>query len=628
MVPPTENALTPAEQSRRAGLMARKPDIAAKLANIAAMEARGEISPIIRLEKSYLCNFHCTHCSAEPFMDRHKKRVFKIEDTRRTIDLDDVRELSRQADELGLARFVITGGEPLVMDDFDAVVAAIDPDKHYVITDTNGWFLDDKRARHLKAVGVEKVQLSLDSFNEAEHDAFRSKPGSYKRVMRAIDASLDAGLNLILSTVLVRGRAGSDEFLNLCKFATARGIGLYVSYAKPTGACAEHPELSIDKADADRVRELEAQYNVFTHMTPSYGSFKGCITTKGIITVTSTFEVTPCPYIHLSLGNLRETPLKEILARGMRNPWLGPYRPDCLIGEDQHFIRFHARKTEGVKLLPVPWGEGFSDDNRVTGEAHAVPTDEFFDAAGRCLPDGVQAPAHRATRGYFSPLQPSLDYEAIHARIARQFGDASLPDVAHFRRRAEAILARLHDQRTTRNLLNGVHVPFILPQARHDDIGAALERHYLPAVRKAFEAGRPGSRFVDHHAASLAGKFTVVAASRHERLIDAMSADCIVGWYFPCLTEYSVPATRERVSGLPEGLLLAGGYDTCAALVGSPELLLRSDGYAPLLWLAALDGAPGETCYFEAYGHDLTFNHRVHFGDAAEYWASGLSVLG
>lgn len=361
-----DNKLTPAEQAKREGLKARKPYVAAKLANITAMEERGEISPIIRLEKSYLCNFQCTHCSAEYYMDRHLKKVFKIEDARRKIDLNDIRELSRQADEMGLARFVITGGEPLVMKDFDAVVEAIDPEKHYVITDTNGWFLDDKRAKHLKEIGVEKVQLSLDSFIEKDHDEFRNKPKSYKRVMRAIDASLDAGLNLLLSTVLIKGRAKTKEFLDMCKFATEKGVGLYVSYAKPTGSCTDHPEFVIDKEDADILRELEKEYNVFSHMTPAYGSFKGCITVKGIITVTSTFEVTPCPYIDFSLGNLRETPLKEVLARGMRNPWLGPHRPDCLIGEDPKFIKIHTEKTKGYSQLPVPWGQGFSDADSLT----------------------------------------------------------------------------------------------------------------------------------------------------------------------------------------------------------------------------------------------------------------------
>lgn len=359
--------LTESEQAKRNDLKLRKPYVASKLANISAMEERGEISPIIRLEKSYLCNFQCTHCSAEYYMDRHMENVLKVADNRRKIGLDDIRNLSRQADELGLARFVITGGEPLVMKDFDAVVEAIDPDKHYIITDTNGWFLDDTKAKHLKDIGVEKVQLSLDSFIEEDHDVFRNKPGSYKRVMRAIDASLDAGLNLILSTVLVKGRAKTQEFLELCQFSTDKGIGLYVSYAKPTGSCTEHPEFVIEKEDADVLRELEKKYKVFTHMTPSYGSFKGCITVKGIITVTSTFEVTPCPYIDFSLGNLWETSLKEVLDRGMRNPWLGPHRPDCIIGEDPKFIKIHTEKTRGATHLPLPWGVGFSDADSLVG---------------------------------------------------------------------------------------------------------------------------------------------------------------------------------------------------------------------------------------------------------------------
>jgi len=362
-----EQNLSDAEQEKRAGLAARKPRVAEKLANVAAMEERGEISPIIRIEKSYLCNFTCSHCSAEYYMDRHLEGVLGVKEDRSQMTLDDIRDISRQADELGLARFVITGGEPLVMKDFDAVVEAIDPDKHYVITDTNGWFLDEKRAKHIKSIGVEKVQMSLDSFIEEDHNAFRNKPKSYARVMRAVDATLDAGLNLILSTVLVKGRAKTKEFEDMCKFVTDRDFGLYVSYAKPVGSCTDHPEFVIDKEDADILRELEKKYNVFSHMTPSYGSHKGCITVKGIITITSTNEVTPCPYIDFSIGNLRQDGLKEILERGMRNPWLGPHRPDCLIGEDPKFIEMHNERTKGATHLPLPYGEGFSDEDSLIG---------------------------------------------------------------------------------------------------------------------------------------------------------------------------------------------------------------------------------------------------------------------
>jgi len=67
----------------------------------------------------------------------------------------------------------------------------------------------------------------------------------------------------------------------------------------------------------------------------------------------------------MSIGNLWETSLKEILDRGMRNPWLGPHRPDCIIGEDQKFIQLHMEKTRGATFLPVPYGEGFTDNDNL-----------------------------------------------------------------------------------------------------------------------------------------------------------------------------------------------------------------------------------------------------------------------
>lgn len=619
-------SLSAEELAKRNGLAARKPYVAAKLARIAEMEERGEISPIIRLEKSYLCNFQCTHCSAEYYMDRHLEKVIKIHDEREKMDLEDVRRISREADALGLARFVITGGEPLVMKDFDAVVEAIDPERHYIITDTNGWFLDGARARHLKSIGVEKVQLSLDSMVEIDHDNFRNKKGSYKRVMRAVDASLEAGLNLILSTVLVKGRARTPEFEEMCRFATERGIGLYVSYAKPTGSCSEHPEFVIEKEDADIVRELERKYKVFTHMTPSYGSFKGCITTKGIITITSTMEITPCPYIDMSIGNLRQTPLKEILARGMANPWMGPYRPDCIIGEDPQFIALHAARTAGAKLLPLPYGQGFSDQDRLDDALPEPVYQGHFDTHGRCDPRGLKAPVHLKSRRYFQIEAPTSTLAQMHERLVRHLPGVC-PSLDDFSTAVQGLRERIAADPALAGALNGPVVPFILPQSLISDEGSALEEFYLPRVAQAFAEAHPGKVFKDHHTQPLSGHLRTRAGSRHEQLLQRLQAGPVIGLYLPALREYSVPAAVERLAGLPADWLLAGGLDTAAALIAEPGLLLREHGYTPLLWTAALEGQTGEGHCFEAYGHDMTFNRRKHFDACAETSTCALVVL-
>jgi hypothetical protein len=517
------------------------------------------------------------------------------------------------------------------MRDFDQVVEAIDPDKHYVITDTNGWFLDNKKAEHLKAIGVEKVQLSLDSMIETEHDAFREKKHSYSRVMRAIDATLDAGLNLLVSTVLVKGRADTKEFRDMCNFCDERGVGLYVSYAKPTGSATDHPEFVIEKRDADVIRELEKKHKVFTHMTPSYGSFKGCITVKGIITITNTMEITPCPYIDFSIGNLRQDPLKKILDRGMNNPWIGPHRPDCLIGEDPKFIKLHQEKTKDVKLLPLAWGDGFTDEDDVTDEVkvkYDINDPNLFDNFGRCIPKGLKNEYNLKSRRYFYIKKQDLGIEKSFKRLSTYLPSGSYPSLSEYKERIINIKEGANLEDRAKGIINGNVIPFMIPKTEGDDIGAILETKYLPAISEAYKDCFPNYGFTNHHHNSMAGTLEPVKESRHESLIDKLKKETLVGCYFPALSEYSVDAAIEIMSTLPENMILSGAYDTAAALISCPDLLFNEEHYAPLLWLAGVKAKDGEAKYFEAYGYNLTFNRRMHLSKISEYFTSGITILG
>jgi hypothetical protein len=258
-------------------------------------------------------------------------------------------------------------------------------------------------------------------------------------------------------------------------------------------------------------------------------------------------------------------------------------------------------------------------------------TSPFFDTHGRFLPAGLKAPAHPVSRHWFLFQQPEIDYAAIHARTLQHLGqDPALAiSASAFETRAQAIQARLLSDPACASLAQGVGVPFLLPADRIDDYGQALEEKYIPAVNAAFKATLPAYDFVTHHPQPLNGKLRIAPESRHTRLMAAASENDVVGWFYPCLREYSVPAMREAVATLPDSLLLAGGLDACAALVGNPSLFLRLNGYPPLLWLAALDGEKeGIGYHFEAYGYNLTFNRRAHLGQAAEYWAGAVVAIG
>lgn len=350
----TEGGLTPAEQDKRNQLRREKPYVYEKIMHYTEKVRRGESIAIVQFQYDYRCNFRCEHCCIARFEENKRPRHFTI---------PDARELSRQADEMGLGHIVITGGEPLVFPDLDELIAALDPEKFYLVADTNGWLLDEKRAKHLKSIGLDKIQVSLDSLDPVEHDAFRRAPGSHARVLRAIDVSLEAGLNTIIATVVTRQRVRSEEFIEFLEFGKSKGVGVFVTYAKPVGAWEGHFESLVTREDMDYVRELEKKYNVFTHLTPAYGLDLGCIAVKRMISVTKYGDVMPCPYIHVALGNFFEEPLKDIIERGLSIKWFGEYVDTCLIAEAREFINKYVVGRIYGKPTPVPLDEVFTAED-------------------------------------------------------------------------------------------------------------------------------------------------------------------------------------------------------------------------------------------------------------------------
>ena len=343
------------EAVNRNKLKEEKPYVYEKILKLDEKYKRGESIAIIQFQYNYTCNFKCEHCSVKKFQGKNNRRQFTIED---------VKELSRQADELGLARFTITGGEPLVFKDLDQLVAALDPEKFYINCDTNGWLLDDKKAVHLKSIGVDRIQLSLDSLNEKEHDDFRRCPGSYQRALKAVDSARKAGLGIFIQTVVTKQRLRSEEFIEFLKFFNEKDIGVFVSYAKPVGAWEGNYESLVNRDDMKFMEELEKNHKVFTHLTPAYGLNMGCIAVKGMFSITQYGDVLPCPYIHTSIGNFFKEPLKDIIKRGLDIKYFGEHVDTCLIAEDRRFIDKYVAGRIYNKPLPVPCSEVFTEEDR------------------------------------------------------------------------------------------------------------------------------------------------------------------------------------------------------------------------------------------------------------------------
>jgi MoaA/NifB/PqqE/SkfB family radical SAM enzyme len=177
--------------------------------------------------------------------------------------------------------------------------------------------------------------------------------------MRAIDAAKNAGLNIIIQTVVWKERVRSQELIDFLEFGKEKDVGIYISYAKPVGAWEGKFDVLVNKDDMDYVRELEKKYNVFTHLTPSYSLNLGCIAVKRMISLTQYGDVMPCPYIHISLGNFFKEPLKDIIERGMKIKWFAKHTDICLSAVDRKFIHEVEENKLYGKPPPVPYSQVF-----------------------------------------------------------------------------------------------------------------------------------------------------------------------------------------------------------------------------------------------------------------------------
>lgn len=111
----------------------------------------------------------------------------------------------REAAKFGVRKVKFSGGEPLFRKDFEDILACLPPLKEVSAT-TNGILLE-KRAKALKAAGLDRVNVSLDSLNPEKYEEITGAPrGSLEKVIKGIDSAVEAGLTPVkLNMVLLKG---------------------------------------------------------------------------------------------------------------------------------------------------------------------------------------------------------------------------------------------------------------------------------------------------------------------------------------------------------------------------------------------------------------------------------------
>jgi cyclic pyranopterin phosphate synthase len=125
------------------------------------------------------------------------------------LSFEEIARLARIFVELGVQKIRLTGGEPLVRRDLQRLVAMLAELPVEITLTTNGSLLA-KQVKALKAAGLHRVTVSLDSLDDATFRAMNDADFPVAKVIDAIDAAAAEGLPVKVNTVVKRGVNDQD----------------------------------------------------------------------------------------------------------------------------------------------------------------------------------------------------------------------------------------------------------------------------------------------------------------------------------------------------------------------------------------------------------------------------------
>ncbi len=190
----------------------------------------------LRVSVTDRCHFRCIYCMAEDMTFLPKAEVLSLEELDR---------LSSAFVGLGVKKLRITGGEPLVrkgiMTLFESLGRHLESGALDELTLTTNGSQLAAHARSLADFGVRRINVSMDSLDPDRFKAL-TRIGNLGKVLGGIDAALEAGLEIKINAVALKG-VNDNEFDDLIRWCGERGCDLTLIETMPLG------DISGDRTD-------------------------------------------------------------------------------------------------------------------------------------------------------------------------------------------------------------------------------------------------------------------------------------------------------------------------------------------------------------------------------------------
>jgi cyclic pyranopterin phosphate synthase len=186
----------------------------------------------LRVSVTDRCDFRCVYCMSEHMTFLPKRDLLSLEELDR---------LCTAFVRRGVKKLRITGGEPLVRKNimwlFRALGRQLDSGALQELTLTTNGSQLEKYASDLKAVGVDRINVSIDTIDPVKFKTI-TRWGDLATVLRGLDAAEKAGIKIKINAVALKG-VNEDEIEDLIRFAHQRGADMTLIETMPLGDIGE-----------------------------------------------------------------------------------------------------------------------------------------------------------------------------------------------------------------------------------------------------------------------------------------------------------------------------------------------------------------------------------------------------